>query len=308
MPIFHRPYHDTESEFLQLRSLFIEAFSVRQRPLTWLLSRLDNWRYMKPTDTQYPEYYSDTCQVWLDRTKAVVGAFISENNRENINVFTRPGYEVLLPEILSWVQQEWAFGKPRIETEVFQYDQAYQKMLHDHGFTKTDEHLETREYELSEWTLSTSIPLGYTITSVAEAGTVQDKVRVLTQVFAHAHDKITVDVYENWFTAPSYRPELDLLVYTSNGTPVSICTGFIDQTNQIAEIETVGTLPAYQRQGLTKAVITECFQRLQEFDIRKTYISSYSDAVHRVYQSLHPSKVYRKWKYVQEPINGSFST
>lgn len=53
MPIFHRPYHDTESEFLQARSLFIEAFNVRQRPLTWLFSRLDNWRYVKPTDTQF---------------------------------------------------------------------------------------------------------------------------------------------------------------------------------------------------------------------------------------------------------------
>ena len=296
MTIIHRSYNDSEREFLQVRSLFMELYAVQHRPLTWLFSRLDNWRYVKVTDRQYPEFFSDACHVWLDNN-VVVGTFISENNKEDINVFTRPGNEALLPEILSWVESEWAFGKSCLETEVFEYDQVYRKVLHDHDFINLDESLETREYNLDNRPVSAPLPLGYKIKSVAEVGTLQDKVHAISEIFEHARDRITVDVYKNWFNAPSYHPELDLIVYTSDGTPISICAGFIDETNQIAEIETIGTITAYQRLGLAKAAISECFHRLREFDIRKAYISSYSDAGHRVYQSLRPSKVYKKLKY-----------
>ena len=81
------------------------------------------------------------------------------------------------------------------------------------------------------------------------------------------------------------------MVRAPEGHIVALAAGFINSRNHIAEIEPVGTHPAYRQRGLAKAMVTEVFRRLRERGVRWVHIASAPEpaASSRLYQSLSPA-------------------
>ena len=73
---------------------------------------------------------------------------------------------------------------------------------------------------------------------------------------------------------PAYRPELDVIAVAADGSGASACTCWYDEATRCGEFEAVGTLEAFQRLGMGKAVIVEGLRRLYELGARQAIVET----------------------------------
>jgi mycothiol synthase len=71
--------------------------------------------------------------------------------------------------------------------------------------------------------------------------------------------KALLDQRDTWL----YRRDLDLVAIAPEGAIASFCTIWFDDVTRSACFKQVATVPAYQRRGLGKAVMTEGLRHLQ---------------------------------------------
>ena len=92
--------------------------------------------------------------------------------------------------------------------------------------------------------------------------------------------------YRNIQTAPLYRRDLDLVAIAPDGAIAAFCTVWFDDATQSAYVEPVATVPAHQRRGLGKALVTEGLRRVQRMGATVAFVSGYSSAANALYQSV----------------------
>ncbi|HEX2980521.1 MAG TPA: GNAT family N-acetyltransferase [Anaerolineaceae bacterium] len=92
--------------------------------------------------------------------------------------------------------------------------------------------------------------------------------------------------YRNIQTAPLYRRDLDLVAVAPDGAVAAFCTVWFDDVTRTGMFEPVGTVPAYQRRGLGKAVMAEGLRRLQRLGAVTAYVGSYSPRAHALYAAM----------------------
>lgn len=86
--------------------------------------------------------------------------------------------------------------------------------------------------------------------------------------------------------APTYRPELDLVVVEPGGMFVAYGVIWYDEANRIGMFGPVGTHPAHWRRGLGKAIMREGLMRLEALQARMAYVDCDLDAAaNRLYES-----------------------
>ncbi len=86
--------------------------------------------------------------------------------------------------------------------------------------------------------------------------------------------------------APSYVPELDLMVLSDQHEIAAFCTVWIDPVNHYAEFEPVGTVPSFQKRGLGSALLAEACNRLRKLGCPLVTVQSWSTAegANKLYQ------------------------
>ena len=92
--------------------------------------------------------------------------------------------------------------------------------------------------------------------------------------------------YRNIQTAPLYRRDLDLVAIAPGGAVASFCTIWFDDVTRSAYFEPVATVPAHQRRGLGKALMTEGLRRLQRMGATRAFVGGYSQAANALYRSV----------------------
>lgn len=76
--------------------------------------------------------------------------------------------------------------------------------------------------------------------------------------------------------APSYVPDLHLLVWSDQGEVAAFCSLWIDPVNHYAEFEPVGTVPLFQKRGLGSALLAYAHNRLREKGCPLATVQSWS--------------------------------
>jgi len=136
------------------------------------------------------------------------------------------------------------------------------------------------------------VPTGYVIRALGES------LELLERCYAsglgfHEGD-IQIDVgnrddptwYRNIQTAPLYRRDLDLVAIAPDGAIASFCTIWFDDVTRSAYFEPVATVPAHQRRGLGRALLTEGLRRLQRMGATRAFVGGHSAAANALYRSV----------------------
>jgi len=166
---------------------------------------------------------------------------------------------------------------------------------------------ETQWYRDLDTTIQEApLPSGYNIRALGDGLELLERCYASGLGFHKGDIKIAVENREDptWYrniqTAPLYRRDLDLIVLTNDGSIAAFCTIWFDDVTRSAYFEPVATIPAYQKRGLGKALLTEGLRRLQRMGTLRAFVSGYSQAANSLYSSVFGPKheVYQVWEKI----------
>jgi ribosomal protein S18 acetylase RimI-like enzyme len=99
---------------------------------------------------------------------------------------------------------------------------------------------------------------------------------------------VSDDDYARLMRLPGYHRDLDVVAVTPDGVIAAYVNGWIDPVNRIGDFGPVGALPAYRRQGLTRAVLLEGLRRMQARGMDRVCVSTgeTNTPARRLYESV----------------------
>jgi mycothiol synthase len=171
-------------------------------------------------------------------------------------------------------------------------DQLRQELFSRRGYRKDN----WPEYQ---WRRDLDAPIsevpvhsGYTIRPLGDGLELLERCYASGLGFHQGDIKIAVDNrddpawYRNIQTAPLYRRDLDLVAAAPDGAIAAFCTIWFDDVTRSAYFEPVATVPAHQRRGLGKALLTEGLRRLQRMGATRAFVGGHSAAANALYRSV----------------------
>lgn len=101
--------------------------------------------------------------------------------------------------------------------------------------------------------------------------------------------KVTAKTHGAVMNAWPYRRELDWIVLGPDGTPAACCIIWLDEVNNVAELEPVGTHPQYRELGLGSAICLAAMRAAREAGASRAIVYPRGDAAYPVPQKLYRS-------------------
>jgi mycothiol synthase len=88
-----------------------------------------------------------------------------------------------------------------------------------------------------------------------------------------------------------------MVAIAPDGAVAAFCTMWFDDVTRSAYFEPVATVPAHQRQGLGKALMTEGLHRLQRIGVTRAFVGGHSAAANALYRSVMGAEheLYEVW-------------
>lgn len=200
-------------------------------------------------------------------------------------------------------------GRRRLTVWCPAADTLRQELLIHRGYVKGDwpEHQWQRRLD----TAIPDVPLaqGYTIRALGDGLELLERCYASGLGFHEGDIRIAVDNrddptwYRNIQTAPLYRRDLDLVAVAADGAIAAFCTIWFDDVTRSAYFEPVATVPAHQRRGLAKALLTEGLRQLQRRGALVAGVGGYSTAANALYRSVMSDdhELYEPWEKAWPP-------
>jgi len=175
--------------------------------------------------------------------------------------------------------------------------------LEQHGFRFRGDFAEVNMLRsLDEPIPDPVVPIGCQVRAVAEADEISNRAAAQREVW---HPWTVGDVsdedYARFMRLPGYNRDLDVVAVMPDGVIAAYVNGWIDTVNRIGDFGPVGALPAYRRQGLTRAVLLEGLHRMQMRGMNRVCIStgvSNTPAL-RLYESIGFEVVNKYFDYAK---------
>jgi len=210
----------------------------------------------------------DNIRVWLDDETPVGFAWFYP--RGGISTLVRPDYtdgDGLHEEMLCWAEERRRAlprgddSARRLTATAFAHDARRIALLEKRGYARSGTPMRHFHRSLSESVPNVASPVETTVRHVV--GEVEWAERVALHREVWNPSRVTIEAYRRLRVTQGYMPELDLVAVAPDGVFASYCICWLDPVNRTGEFEPVGTRPAYQRQGFSRAVITEGLRRLK---------------------------------------------
>jgi ribosomal protein S18 acetylase RimI-like enzyme len=307
MPLTFRAYQ-TEDDYWRMREFLRELMILHSlREQSWHVARLDYARWHVCLNCAKVTL-NEVAYLWEDDGK--LAAFMMPDGwLGEVHFNIHPNYDTpaMVEEMLLKAEEHLCGKRPDGTNCLLIWspakDTMRQEIIRKYGYTKKGD--PEMQWRRALDTPISDVPLaaGYTIRSLG------DGLELLERCYASGlgfHDGDIAIAVENrndptWYhniqTAPLYRRDLDLVAVAPDGSIASFCTIWLDDVTRTAYFEPVATVPAYQRNGLGKAVMTEGLKRLQRMGALVGGVGGFSTGANALYQSVMGSDhdVYESW-------------
>jgi GNAT superfamily N-acetyltransferase len=274
-----RPYQCDE-DFLAMQSLLMEG---RSRTDDWHyphLGDLDFWFFMVLYHLDPHEFI----RLWHAEGRLVAYAILGEDPSFDCQVL--PEYEQcsVQEQALAWAesriislrqQDPKRWGGPLV-SGARQDDTLRRLFLEQHGFHQGGEFSEVNMLCHLDGEIPLPIvPPGFQVRSLLGQAEVSSRAAAHREVWhPWSVGEVSDNDYAMFMSLPGYDPQLDVVAVASDGTIAAYVNGWVDPLNRIGDLGPVGALPAYRRQGLTRAVLLECLRRMRALGMDRVSVST----------------------------------
>ena len=291
-----RPYQ-TEDDFWRMREFLRQVFLLnRCLERSWHVARLDYARWHSCLNCARVRL-EDVAFLWeLDGQIAAI--LMPDGGRGEAHFLVHPAMRTpeLEEEMLAVAEERLPEVRPdgslKLCIWAHAQDQPLQDLVSRHGYHQE----QWIEYQ---WRRDLDIPIpevplhpGYAIRSLGDGLELLERCYASGLGFHEGDIQIAVENradptwYRNIQTAPLYRRDLDLVVIAPDGAIAAFCTIWFDDVTRSAYFEPVATVPAHQKRGLGKALMTEGLRRLQRMGAARAFVSGYSPVANALYRSV----------------------
>ncbi len=199
--------------------------------------------------------------------------------------------------------EQTADGKRKLVLWVPAADELRNVLVTRHGYTKGDWPEHQWHRDLDRPIPEVPPPPGYTLRALGDGLELLERCYASGLGFHEGDIKIAVENrddptwYRNIQNAPLYRRDLDLVAVSPQGAIASFCTIWFDDVTRSAYFEPVATVPAHQKHGLARALMTEGLRRLQRMGATRAFVGGFSPAANALYQSVMgpDHELYEPW-------------
>ena len=294
-----RKTYSGDEDFMRVRDFLIDTFALYGRPFNWCLDRWNFCRYhvlplhtfynvsyfSVPTQTSQSHrderiFWEKTNGIWENEAGNIVGVVTSENEEPGETwIQIHPDYTFLYDEMVTYIEEHLAdrvgdigFVKLYVNTGT-----ELERIAGDRGYKKLEKHGTVHsEYTIGELP-EIELPAGFAVKSVRDEDDVDSRRMTKAIAFGAGYgpsDWPPASAFEEMQKAPDYREELDLFIVAPNGDYASFCTIWLDQKNEYANLEPVGTRDEYQGMGLGRALLMEGFKRMAAHGAKRSFMDS----------------------------------
>jgi len=306
MPIAYRPFQ-SEDDFWRMRALLRQALVLNHyREISWSVARLEYARWHTCLNCANLTL-NEVATLWEDDGE-LIGFVMPDGGRGEAHFNLLPAYRTpqIEAEMLQVAEAELPGlkedGTPKATRRLCVWcpagDAQRQELLLRNGYTKGNwpEHQWRGDLASPDpvGTPSSPVPTppGYTLRSLGDGLELLERCYASGLGFHDGDIKVAVENrddptwYRNIQTAPSYRRDLDLVAVAPDGAIAAFCTIWFDDVTRTAYFEPVASVPAHQRRGLGKALLTEGLRRLQRMGARYAFVGGFSPAANALYRSV----------------------
>lgn len=303
----HRCYQ-SEDDYWRMREFLRQVFLLNdRRERSWHVARLDYARWHTCLNCAGVGL-EDVAHLW-ESDGRIVAIVMPDGGRGEAHVSVHPHLRSpeLEEQMLSVAEEYLASIQPdgshRLRVWVPQRDTLRRDLVTRHGYSPSGwaEHQWRRELDAP--IAHVDAPQGYAIRSLGDGLEVLERCYASGLAFHEGDITSAVDNrndpswYRNIQTAPLYRRDLDLVAIAPDASIAAFCTIWLDDVTRSAYFEPVATVPAHQRRGLAKALMTEGLLRLQRIGATTACVGGCSNAANALYQAVMgpDHELYEAW-------------
>jgi ribosomal protein S18 acetylase RimI-like enzyme len=276
-------FYGGEADYARMRSMLVESFALSGPPDYVTIGDLDWWRF---TDDD-PDALR-AARLWIVED-AVVGFAWPVGGA--VDLLAHPRHRRLEGEMLAWAESQVASQLPSVAAvNVFAYksDRLRIDALRRHGYELASGGLTLHYYlmDVAAAIAPPSLPHGYRLRHVQGEADLERRVAVHRDAFAPS--EMSIEKHRRVMSAPTYRPELDLVIVAPDDSFAAFCIVWFDEHNRIGVFEPVGCAAAHRQRGLTKTLLLEGLSRLAGIGATSAAVvcDARSEAANRLYESV----------------------
>jgi mycothiol synthase len=302
-----RPYQ-TKNDYWLMREFLRQVFILNnRRERSWHVARLDYARWHSCLNCANIGL-EEVAYLW-EYNGQLIAFLMPDGGRGEAHLNIHPELRTVKLEIemLSVAEENLASidsdNTHRLRVWSHRTDKLRQEMLTRRGYQKADWHEHQWRRLLDTPIREVPLAPGYTIRSLGDGLDLLERCYASGLGFHEGNIKVAVENrddptwYHNIQSAPLYRRDLDLVVVTADGAIAAFCTIWFDDVTRSAYFEPVATVPAHQRRGLGKAVMTEGLSRLQRMGATMAFVGGLTPAANALYRSVMgpDHELYESW-------------
>ena len=287
-----RPYRG-EADYQRVRHLLVESYRISGTMHNWSLDCWDWFRYNTKVFEEIADApsWEEDVRLWETEEGRLVGAVLLDGPELTLQV--HPLCRQIEEEMLDWAEQHHQAGRPGgagswpLSTWVFDYDRERQALLEGRGYSNLGHDGTMRRRSAEIPFPEHGLPQGYALRALADGDREDLAKRAAIANNAFGITKHTAETIQTLQKAPTYRPDLDLVVVGPDGNFAAYCVVWWDEANRIGIFGPVGTHPAHGRQGLGKAMMREGLALLDGLKAKMAYVHcDLDEAPNRLYESV----------------------
>ncbi len=303
-----RPYN-SEDDFWRMRAFLREVFLLNNRlERSWPVARLDYARWHSLANCAKVRM-EDVAFLW-EAHGELAGFVMPDGGKGEAHLCVHPTLRTrqLEQEMLDVAEERLSVddtdGRRKLTVWSPGPDELRNELLAERGYSQVEGVESVWRRSLDEPVEAVALAEGYSIRPLG------DGLELLERCYAsglgfHQGDigiavenRNDVSWYRNIQTAPLYRRDLDLIAAAPDGSIAAFCTIWFDDVTRSAYFEPVATVPAHQRRGLGKALITEGLRKVQRMGCTLATVAGGSPWANALYRAVMgpEHELYEPWE------------